>query len=129
MHPYRRLLVWQKAHLLAIEAHRNVDGIPYARYPGLESQLRRAATSIPTSIAEGSGRDTAPQFLHSLQVALGSARELDYLLLLAVELGAIGQSEHARLEARLDEVSRMLKGLRARVRSQPRAPAREGGNR
>ena len=124
MHPYRRLTVWQKAHNLALETHRCAERMTWRQFPGLADQLRRAAMSIPANIAEGCGRDTAPQFLHFLQIAIASAREVDYFLLLAADLEAITRVEHARLEARTDEVSRMLVGLRSSVRArhQTRSP-------
>jgi four helix bundle protein len=77
----------------------------------------RAAHSIPTNIAEGSGRASGRQFAQFLQIAIASARELDYFLQLAVDLGAISRSDHAKLEARTDEVTKMLVGLRKAVGS------------
>ena len=91
MHPFRKLAVWQKAHELALASYRVTESVSYRRFPGLADQLRRAAFSIPTNIAEGSGRDTPEQFAHFLEIAIGSAREVDYLLLLAADLEAIGR--------------------------------------
>jgi len=116
MHPFRRLSVWRKAHDLALATYQLTDGVSPARFPGLASQLRRAVTSIPANVAEGAGRDTAEQFCRFLEIAIGSAREVDYLLLLAADLGAIARSDHAKLEARTDEVCRMLVALRATIR-------------
>ena len=116
MHPFRKLAVWQKAHELALASYRVTESVSYRRFPGLADQLRRAAFSIPTNIAEGSGRDTPEQFAHFLEIAIGSAREVDYLLLLAADLEAIGRSDHAKLEARNDQVCRMLVALRATIR-------------
>ena len=126
MHPFRRLSVWRKAHELALRAYHASSEIRDRDFPGISSQLRRAAASIAASIAEGSGRDTATDFAHCLEIALASARELDYHLLLAADLGAIGRSRHAMLEARTDEVCRMLVGLRRQVLRTPkrRDPAR-----
>ncbi len=117
MHPFRKLTVWQKAHELALRTYRATAGISGAQYPGLPAQIRRAAFSIPANISEGAGRDTAPQFAHHLEIAIGSARELDYFILLARDLGAISPIEHARLAARIDQVCAMAVSLRKKVRS------------
>ncbi|MCC6770166.1 MAG: four helix bundle protein [Gemmatimonadaceae bacterium] len=116
MHPFRKLSVWQKAHELALATYRATDGVSHRRYPGLADQLRRAVISVPANIAEGTGRDTALQLCHFLEIAIASAREVDYLLTLAADLEAIPRSDHAKLEARTDQVCRMLVALRATVR-------------
>jgi len=77
--------------------------------------MRRASSSIAANIAEGSGQVTAAQFARYLTIALGSARELDYHLLLAHDLGVYSSSDYARLDARVDEVCRVLVVLRMRV--------------
>lgn len=135
MHPFRRLAVWRKAHELALASYRITELVPHGKFPGLADQLRRAACSIPTNIAEGSGRDSPEQFARFLEIAIASAREVDYLLMLATELGAIATSDHAKLEARTDEVCRMLVALRTTVRTRtscggvaavkPRGPTRK----
>ena len=71
--------------------------------------------SIPANIAEGTGQVTAAQFARYLTIALGSARELDYHVLVARDLMLLGSSDYARLEARVDQVCRMLAVLRLRV--------------
>ncbi len=126
MHPFRKLSVWQKAHELALATYRATDGVSYRNYPGLADQLRRAVISVPANIAEGAGRDTALQFCRFLEIAIASAREVDYLLTLAADLEAIQRSEHAKLEARTDQVCRMLVSLRATV--QKRAILRKETN-
>lgn len=117
MHPFRKLKVWRKAHELALRSYRVTRGMSNAEYPGLRGQICRAAQSIPNNISEGSGWDSGPQFAHHLEIALSSARELDYLMLLAHDLGAISTAEHTRLAARIDLVSAMTVNLRKRVRS------------
>jgi four helix bundle protein len=121
MHGFRNLLVWQKAHELTVKVYHHTSAFQ-SQYPSLASQLVSAAQSIPANIAEGSGRATAKQFAQSLQIAIGSAREVDYFLLLAADLDAITRRDHAMLEARADEVTRMLIGLRSRILRKP--PAR-----
>jgi four helix bundle protein len=77
--------------------------------------MRRASASVPANIAEGSGQVTAAQFARYLTISLGSARELDYHLLLAHDLGLFPSSDYARLDARVDEVCRVLVALRLKV--------------
>jgi four helix bundle protein len=120
MNAYKRLSVWRKAHELTLRVYA-VNSPIRAVHPPLASQLLRSAQSIPANIAEGSGRSSAAQFANFLQIAIGSARELDYFLGLAKDLHLLDSKEHAILEARTDEVIRMLVGLRSRVQ---KAPAR-----
>jgi four helix bundle protein len=115
MYPFRKLSVWEKAHALTLRAYAVTDGTVARRYPVLCSQLRRAIASIPANIAEGAGHSTDPQFNRFLEIALASAREADYHLLLAKDLSAITEKDYAILEARLSEVQGMLMGLRKRV--------------
>src|SRR5687767_3941087 len=107
MHPFRRLVVWKKAHELSLRVYRITGSFNERMYPGLPSQMRRAAFSVAYNIAEGASRDTPAQFARALEIALGSAHELDYQLLLAKDLGALGIADHATLEARVGEVNRM----------------------
>jgi four helix bundle protein len=115
MYPFRKLSVWEKAHALTLRAYAVTDGAVARRYPVLCSQLRRSIASIPANIAEGAGHSTDPQFNRFLEIALASAREADYHLLLAKDLSAISEKDYAILEARLSEVQGMLMGLRKRV--------------
>jgi four helix bundle protein len=85
------------------------------RSPGLSAQLRRSITAIPTNIAEGTGHPSQSQFNRFLEIALASASEADYQLLLARDLELLSSREYAQLEARLSEVRAMLLGLRKRV--------------
>ncbi len=124
MQIYKKLSVWRKAHELALRIFAVTTPIQSSRNSWLANQLRRAAASIPANIAEGSGRVTAPQFAHFLQHAIGSARELDYHLLLARDLSLISSSDHATLEARTDEVAKMLVALRKTVSSRGSPPPR-----
>lgn len=112
---FRRLAVWEKAHLLTIRVYNATDGNAMHRYPGLSAQLRRSVAAIPTNIAEGAGHASQAQFNRFLEIALASAREADYQILLAKDLGLLSQKEYAFIEARLSEVQAMIVGLRKRV--------------
>jgi four helix bundle protein len=79
------------------------------------SQLRRAAASIPTNIAEGSRRQGQQEYSRFLNIAQGSAAETEYLLILSRDLGYISPAAFERIVADLDEMARMLHGLRSKV--------------
>jgi four helix bundle protein len=115
MHPFRRLSVWEKSHALALLLYPATEGTMSRRYPSLAAQLRRAVSSIAANLAEGSGHPSQAQFNRYITMALGSAREAEYHLLLAKDLGVLDVKTYAGFEARLGEISGMLIGLRKRV--------------
>ena len=78
---------------------------------GLTAQLRRAAVSIPSNIGEGSRRKRRKAFLHHLDIALGSQAEVDVQIELALRLRFFSKGDHAKLQARVDRIGRMLNGL------------------
>ena len=108
---YADLLVWQKAHALAIEAYNASKSLPKDELYGLISQIRRAAVSIPTNIVEGQARSGQNEFGNFLSISRASAAELDYLLLLSRDLGYIDASVVEHLVEQCDQVIRMLTGL------------------
>jgi four helix bundle protein len=111
MKDFRSLKVWEKAHQFALMVYRLTKSFPREEQYGLTSQLRRAAASVPTNIAEGCGRGSDPDFARFLQVALGSACECDYLLLLSRDLEYVSLDAHVELYESVSEVKRMLTGL------------------
>jgi four helix bundle protein len=116
MYPFRKISVWRRAHTLALQVHETTEpAFQRRRYWSLIDQMRRASMSIAANIAEGSGQVTSAQFARYLTMALGSARELDYHILLAHDLRVLTDSDFARLDARVDQVSRMLTVFRDRV--------------
>lgn len=108
---YRDLIVWQKAMALAREAYVQTSGMPKTESFGLTMQIRRAAISIPSNIAEGHGRLTDLQFRHFLGNARGSVCELRTQFELAAELGYLDSSLAHRLMEQSAEVTRLLNGL------------------
>ncbi len=108
MRDFRKLLVWQKAHEIALAIYRATAGFPRTEIHGLVSQMRRAALSIAANIAEGCGRESEAELGRFLHIAMGSASELEYELLLAHELGFISPDDNARLSQSIEEVKRML---------------------
>jgi four helix bundle protein len=86
MKDFRNLQVWEKSHMLTLSNYDATRPFPREELFGLSSQIRRAAASIPTNIAEGCGRSSDPDFARFLQIAFGSACEVEYHLILARDL-------------------------------------------
>ena len=117
MQDFRNLRVWQQAHGLVLDVYRITSAFPSTEQYSLVSQMRRAAISIPANIAEGCGRGTDRDFARFLQIASGSASELDYFLLLAHDLGYVERDEYQRLQLTLDETRRMLSSFLVKLRA------------
>ena len=108
---YRELIVWQKSYQLCIDLYRITKGFPQEEKFGLTSQIRRAAVSVPSNIAEGYGRKTTPEYIRALYVAYGSHCELETQILLSGDLGYIKVKDMKELQEEIGEVERMLKAL------------------
>src|SRR6266404_5178466 len=108
---YRELVAWQKARELAREIYRATDDFPAKELYGLTSQMRRAAVSIPSNIAEGQGRNTRGEFHQFLGHARGSLLELETQLQLAADLGFLSADRLQELNVQCAEVLRVLNGL------------------
>jgi four helix bundle protein len=108
---HQDLIVWQKARAFATEIYRATEDFPKTEICGLTSQLRRAAVSIASNIAEGQGRLTVGEFRHFLGQARGSLLELETQLAIAVDLHFLTSAEFESLEGRSSEVRRLLNGL------------------
>ena len=117
MKNHKELLVWQKAHKLVLLVYSVSENFPVEEKYNLTSQVRRAATSIPTNIAEGCGKFTQPDFAKYLQDALGSTQEIEYLSFLSFELSYIASTEkYNELDKKINEVKAMLISLILKVR-------------
>ena len=108
---YSNLIVWQKAMELVAEVYKLVKLLPKEETYALSDQMRRAAVSIPSNIAEGSGRKTKPDFVHFLSVARGSKYELETQLLICVRLGYIKEEQAETAFELCSEIGRMLNSL------------------
>ncbi len=118
MKDFRDLQVWHKAHDLALDVYRaSARFSPDERY-GLSSQVRRGAYSIGTNLAEGCGRGSDVDFARFAQIAMGSASEVDYLLLLARDLGELPAEDWDRRSDKASEVKRMLAALIRTLRAE-----------
>jgi len=100
--------VWEKAHRLALEVYRVTATFPREEAYGLTSQIRRCCASIPANIAEGCGRGGDGELARFLRIAMGSASELEYHLLLVRDLGLLNPTEYEWLTTSVVEVKRML---------------------
>jgi four helix bundle protein len=109
---YRELIVWQKAMDLVETVYRATDHFPKTEIYGLTSQIRRAAVSVPSNIAEGQARGTTRDFLHFLSVSQGSLMEVETQVTIAERLGYITTEQNTTLLEATAEVSRLLSGLR-----------------
>jgi four helix bundle protein len=108
---YRDLLAWQKAMDLVVQIYRATERIPREEMYGLTSQLRRAAVSVPSNIAEGQGRRTKKEFARFLGVAHGSLREMETQLLIAGRLVYLAKSTIDELMELASPVGRLITGL------------------
>jgi four helix bundle protein len=127
---YRDLIVWQKAMRLFIGTCRVIRKMPYPERDDIGRQMRRAALSIPSNIAEGYGRDHLGDFLRNLSIARGEVAELETELLAVRALSLVARADLQPLLALADEISRMLAVLSRklrprrdlRLRSAPKSP-------
>ncbi|PYP88219.1 MAG: diversity-generating retroelement protein bAvd family protein [Candidatus Angelobacter sp. Gp1-AA117] len=115
MKDFRDLKVWHKAHALVLACYESTSTFPKQEMFGLVSQIRRAGSSIPANIAEGCGRRGNGELHRFLNIAMGSASELEYHFLLARDLKFISPAQHERLHAQVTEVKRMLASLLIKV--------------
>jgi four helix bundle protein len=117
MGEYKKLLVWQKAHALAIDVDRIAKGMHGGANASLRNQMIRAALSVPANIVEGRAQISEKEFLRFLGYALGSAAELDYHLLVAKDILAISEKQYWESEQALTEIRKMLYTLVKKIQS------------
>jgi four helix bundle protein len=113
--PHRNLLAWQKGMDLVSEVYKLTQDFPDRELYGLSAQLRRAAVSVPSNIAEGAADRTHVQFSNFLSNALGSLNELDTQLDLSLRLGYLSENSYHDLSALLDECLALTYGLRKSI--------------
>jgi four helix bundle protein len=117
MKNFRDLKVWEKAHRLTLDIYKATSAFPRDEQFGLTSQIKRSCTSIPANIAEGCGRRSNAELAHYLQIAMGSASELEYHLPLAHDLGFLQDTDHEYLDNITTEVKRMLSSFIKKLRA------------
>ena len=117
MRDFKQLKVWQKSHNLTLQVYKVTKTFPREETYGLVSQIRRSCSSIPANIAEGCGRGGDTEFARFLQIAMGSATELEYHMLLSRDLGLIAPTTFESLNDEVTQIKRMLTTFIQRVRA------------
>ncbi len=117
MKDFHELKVWQKAHQLTLAVYQTTATFPREELYGLTSQLRRCSASIAANLAEGCGRNGDAEFARFCSIAMGSASELEYHLLLAKDLKLVKPNDYAELSKRAIELKRMLAGLLQKLKA------------
>ncbi len=115
MQDFQRLLVWRKAHALALNVDRATQGFSRSGYAGLKSQLTRAADGTPANIVEGCGAATQREFGRFLDIAIKSTSETQYHLISAHDRGLISDDDWRSLTNEATQIRRMLYALRKKV--------------
>ena len=118
MKDFRKLKVWDRAHEMVLTLYKLTNSFPKSELFGLTSQIRRCSASIPANIAEGCGRLGNSELHRFLQIACGSANELEYHLLLAKDLGYITPEDYRIADKQLLDLKRMLVSLTGKVGSE-----------
>ena len=116
MQDFRKLQMWHKSHQLTLRIYALTSTFPADERFGLISQMRRAAASVPTNIAEGCGRDGNAELRRFVYIALGSVSELEYQCILAHDLSYMDDDTFTDIDAQVNEVKRMLYGFAQRLR-------------
>ncbi len=111
MRDFRELMVWQKAHALALSVYRVSGDFPRSHAAGLSGQMQRAALSLAMTIAEAASKNDRMDFVSILRTALGWGNQLEYHFLLARDLKLIDEPTHEKLQYAVVEVKKMLNGL------------------
>ncbi len=114
---FRSIKAWERAHALTLRIYRASSGFPGDERFGLVSQMRRACASIPTNMAEGCGRGTNNELARFIDIATGSASEVEYQLLLARDLGYLPEDEYTEFSGEVVEIRRMLLAFNKRLRN------------
>jgi four helix bundle protein len=108
IHSYQELIVWQKSIILVEEIYRLTTKYPKSELFGICSQMRRAAISIPSNIAEGYGRRSRKEYIQFYAIAYGSILELQTQIVISFRLGYLSQEEYGLLNSQVEEVIKML---------------------
>ena len=117
MRPHQKLDAWSKSVDFVVEVYKATESFPREETYGLTSQIRRAAISVPTNIAEGAGRYSQKEFAHFVSNAQGSASELETELIIAHRLGYLSEALFSQLMTDLERIGRLITGLTKRIRA------------
>lgn len=108
MRNFLTLEIWKRSHCLTLKIYKLTKSFPKDETYGLTSQMSRSSFSIPTNIAEGSGRNTNPQFAHFLHIASGSCSEIQYQVILSKDLSYISEEVFKELHSEIIEIRKMI---------------------
>jgi four helix bundle protein len=114
---FKQLVVWKKSHDLTVAIYKHTSTFPKHELYGLTSQIRPASASIPVNIAEGCGRAGDPELARFFQIAMGSASELEYHILLSKELGFMDESTFSKLTKETTSIKKMLTSFIQKLRA------------
>ena len=126
MRDFRKLVVWQRAHVLALDTHRSLESTRATGAAATRNQLQRSISSIRANIAEGCGKRSDAEFARYIDIALGSAKEAENHMAFIADMGWIDRATFALLDRELMEVRRMLFSLGRVVRARSGADAARG---
>lgn len=115
MRDFKKYDIWQLSHELTLEIYRITNLFPKEEMYGITSQIRRASSSIPTNISEGCGRNSDAEFNQFLNIALGSALETEYLLILSKDLKYIDESVFVNLEKKVNIIKSKIYNLKSKI--------------
>jgi four helix bundle protein len=122
MFDFRKLRIWQEGYALTLEVYQLTRSFPHDELFGLTIQMRRAANSVPHNIAEGCGRNSKPELLRFIVIAMGSASELESETLVAQGLEFLPPQQAGPLLERITQLRRMLTAYYQKVKMPPIAP-------
>ena len=115
MRDFKKYDIWQLSHELTLEVYKITSIFPKEELFGITSQLRRATSSIPTNISEGCGRNSDREFNQFLNIALGSALETEYLLILSKDLNYLNQEKFQDLELKINNIKSKIYKLKQKL--------------
>ena len=113
MYAFENMNAWQEARKLVVDVYQLLDSFPNFEKYALCDQIRRAIVSVPSNLAEGSGRTSLKEQIHFYEISYGSLMETYNQLIIASDLKYIGEDSITTLRSRIDTVARMLNGLRS----------------
>jgi len=112
---FKKYDIWKLSHKLALDIYNISNDFPQTEVYGVTSQIRRAATSIPNNISEGCGRESEADFKRFLTIALGSASETEYLVLLSKDLNYLKEDEYQKLDSEINLIKRKIYSLKQKL--------------
>jgi four helix bundle protein len=118
-HNFKNLTVWNKSVDLAVKVYETTSLFPSDEKFGMTSQMRRSSVSIPSNIAEGTARNSSKAFTNCLDISLGESFELETQSIIARRVGLLTQDEFESINQDLDEVQKMIIGLKSNIESNP----------